>query len=358
MKKKWIKIIVILSVILIILGIVAAIAIPKINDYLPYYYDKNGTNQQDIPYTLTIEKEDFANEVANKLADNDVIISAVRFLGYLEEKDPDFKWLNGVYYLNANMSYDELYEALQNPDEPVTYTKVVIPEGKTVLEISEIVAKQGLCTREEFLDAADSYDYDYYFMDELKSRDQSLIAYKLEGYLFPATYEFRDGTTTARDIVDKMLLTFTQYVTEDMVNEASDIGLSLNEFVSFGAVIQDEAFSTESMSGVSSVFWNRLNSDIYPRLESDPTMFYAEDLANLDHFTEKMEDAYSTYSCTGLPIGPTNCPGVDALNAVLEPDETDYFYFVTDINGKFYFNTTLGGHNQTIRSLKNQNLWG
>ena len=358
MKKKLIIIAVIVAIVLALLIAAWVIIMPKLERYIPLYNDEKGKSQEDKTYVLTIEKEDFAQEVAKELYDNEIIINADRFLNYLNEHYPNFNWLNGIYELNANMSYQELCEALQKPNKRITYTKFVVPEGKTVPEIAKIVEASELCSAEEFLAAADSYDYDYYFMDELKKRDQSLIAYKLEGFLFPATYEFRNDTVTATAIVDKMLHTFTQYVTEEMVEKAKALGLSLNEFVTFGAVIQAEAFSVESMAGVSSVFWNRLNSSHMKQLQSDPTMFYTDTLESLPHYSQKMADAYSTYSCVGLPVGPTNCPGVATLKAVLEPDETEYFYFVTDSNGEFYFNETLKGHNKTIQTLKKQGLWG
>lgn len=346
-----------LALFLILIIVALIIVVPKIKAYLPYHYDKIGKNQADLPYTLTIEKTDFANEVARELEENDVICSAVRFLDYLNKNYPNFVWYNGIYELNSNMSYKELCEALSEPDVKLNYVKVVIPEGKNVRGIAAIVAASGLCTEEEFLQAADSYDYNYAFLEELKARDQSLVGYKLEGYLFPATYEFREDTVTPREIVDKMLKTFTEYVTEDMINAAKAKGLSLNEFVTLGSVVQAEAFSKDSMTGVSSVFWNRLNSKSMRMLQSDPTTTYAKSLSHLPNFNQKMKEAYDTYSCVGLPVGPTNCPGTDVLNAVLNPDETEYYYFVTDKNGVFYFNKTLNDHNKTIRSLVNQGLW-
>ena len=333
------------------------ILLPRIKAYIPYYKDMKGIDQPDIPYTLTIEKTDFENEVAVRLAENEVVVSSVRFLNYINENYPDFVWYNGIYNLNANMSYKELCEALMEPDVALNYVKFVVPEGTRIFEIATIVAESGLCTEEEFLLAADSYDYDYSFIDELKERDQSLIGYKLEGFLFPATYEFRADTVTAREIVDKMLHTFGQYVTDDMIAQAENLGLSVNEFVSFASVLQGEAYNPETMSGAAGVFWNRLNSDSYHLLQSDPTTNYAKTLESLPHCTESMKNAYDTYKCTGLPIGPINCPGVDSFQAVLNPEKSEYYYFVTDVNGKFYFNKTLSDHNKTIRSLVNQGLW-
>ena len=88
-----------------------------------------------------------------------------------------------------------------------------------------------------------------------------------------------------------MLETFSEYVTPEMIQNAKKMGLSVNEFITFGSVVQAEAFSKESMGGVSSVFWNRLNSKAYPRLQSDPTTKYAKSLSELSHYSKDMRDA-------------------------------------------------------------------
>jgi len=356
LKKKTIILILIMAALLLIL-VGGLFVIPKIKSYIPYYKDKMGIDQQDLPYTLTIEKTDFENEVVKRLAENDVVVSSVRFLNYIKTKYPDFVWYNGVYHLNANMSYEELCQALMKPDEEINYVKLVVPEGKTVAAIAKLVEEAGLCAEQEFLSAADHYDYPYDFLKELKERNQKTIGYKLEGYLFPATYEFRADTVTAAEIVESMLKAFNDYVTDDMIKSAQNMGLSLNEFVSLASVVQAEAFSTDSMAGVAGVFWNRLNSKGMRMLQSDPTTNYAKSLSSLANYSTEMKNAYDTYKCIGLPVGPTNCPGVDALKAVLNPEKSDYYYFVTDKNGNFYFNETLNEHNKTIRSLVNQGLW-
>ncbi len=349
--KKKVLIIVLSAIIVVALGVFAGI---KIADYLPYYNDKTGRHQQDLEYVLTIEKSDFENEVAISLENEGVIVSAVRFLGYIHKHYPNFVWYNGVYTLNANMSYEELCKKLQSPDYKIEYIKFTVPEGKNIAGISKIVEESGLCSAEEFLQAADSYDYEYSFIDELKKRDQSKIGYKLEGFLFPATYEFRKDTVTPREIVDQMLSAFEGYVTEDIITKAADKGLTVNELITFASLIQAEAFSKESMTGVSSVFWNRLNSQSLKRLQSDPTTTYAKSLKDLPGYSQAMYDSYDTYTCSGLPVGPTNCPGMDTINAVLNPDDTDYYYFVTDKDGNFYYNETYDKHVETCYAI---GLW-
>ncbi len=315
----------------------------RISNYFEYRNDKLGKKQPDISYTLTIEKSDFENEVAVRLEENGIIVSAVRFLGYVKEEYPDFVWYNGVYDLTADMSYEEICAKLQDASCRIEYVKFTVPEGKTVRDIASIVEKAGICTADEFLAAADSYDYDHDIIKTIQTRDASKIGYKLEGYLFPATYEFRKDTVTPREVVEEMLTAFENYMTKDVIQKAETMGLDINELISFASVIQAEAFTKESMQYISSVFWNRLNSD-YKRFESDPTMFYAKDLSVLPHFTQEMKNAYDTYKCVGTPVGPINCPGMDTINAVVNPADTDYFYFITDSEGNFYYNKTYAEH--------------
>lgn len=350
MKKKLIRIsiLLVLAVVLIVGGI---FAFKKISAYMPYYNDKNGKNQPDIEYTLTIEKSDYENEVAKKLEENGIIVSAVRFLGYLHENYPDFVCYNGQYNVSADMSYKELCEALKTPDTKIDYVKFTVPEGKTVAEIAQIVNDSGLCSAEDFLEAANSYDYNYDFMEELKARDQSVIVYKLEGYLFPATYEFRKDTVTAKEIVTAMLDAFEAYVKDDYIRSAKEMGLSLNEFITFASIIQAESLTEESMTMVSSIFWNRRNSSEYPRMESCPTEDYVKELKKLDEYKDAMNYAYNTYDREGLPVGPINSPGVKVMEAVLNPDDSDYFYFCTDTSGNFYYNKTYAAHIQTCYDI-------
>lgn len=355
MKTKRIFIVVVSILLLAVLLVFGAI---RLINGLPYYFDKKGINQPDISYQLVIEKSDFENEVALRLEKEGIIVSAVRFLGYVHKEYPGFVWYNGTYDLTADMSYKELCEKLKNPDSRIEYVKFTVPEGKNIRGIAQIVENSGLCTADEFLQAADSYDYDYSFIDELKNRNSSLIAYKLEGFLFPATYEFRRDTVTPHDIVDRMLSAFESYVTENIIEKANDMGLDLNELISFASIIQAESFSKESMKNISSVFWNRLNSDSMRQLQSDPTTTYAKALKQLSNYSDAMYKAYDTYSCSGITVGPINSPGMDVIEAVLDPVQSNWYYFVTDSNGEFYYNETFAGHNQTIKTLKNKGLWG
>ena len=346
-KRSHKKLIVTLSVIAVVLAVLITGAChvwQKLSrDFFPYYYDENGIRQTDKVLTFTVEKQHFERDIANMLKEGDIIISEQRFLDYIHEHHKDFVAYNGIYTVSADMSYEELVQKLKNPETRIEYVKVTVPEGKNVRGIAAIMEKNGLCTADEFIAAADSYDYDSPIIAQLAARDSTNIGYKLEGFLFPATYEFRKDTVTAQVIVKEMLDTFSKYVTDDIIAAAANKGLSVNQLVSFASVIQAEAFTKESMANISSVFWNRYNSS-YKRFESDPTTTYAKSLEGLPHYTKAMREAYDTYKCSGPPVGPINCPGMDTINAVINPADTNYFYFITDSENNFYYNETYEEH--------------
>ena len=123
--------------------------------------------------------------------------------------------------------------------------------------------------------------------------------------------------------------------------------MTLYEGITLASIIQDEASKTSEMNKVSSVFHNRLsNSSTYPRLESDVTRDYIKNniTPHVDIVNEDMNAAYDTYQCTGLPVGPVDNPGLDAILAAAEPEDTQYYFFVTDSDGNYYYAKTFDEH--------------
>lgn len=342
--KKLVITLIVVAIVVTAVAVGASLAWKKVSrDFLPYYFDERGIRQPDKVLTFTVEKQHFERDIANMLKQGGIVVSEQRFLDYINEHHPDFVAYNGVYTVSADMSFEELVQKLKNPDMRIEYVKVTVPEGKNVRGIAAIMEQNGICTADEFIAAADSYEYDSPIIAHLALRDNTNIGYKLEGFLFPATYEFRKDTVTAQVVVKEMLDTFSEYVTDDIITAAANKGLSVNQLVSFASVIQAEAFTKESMANISSVFWNRYNSS-YKRFESDPTTTYAKSLEGLPHYTKAMREAYDTYVCVGPPVGPINCPGMDTINAVINPTQTNYFYFITDSENNFYFNETYKEH--------------
>lgn len=142
---------------------------------------------------------------------------------------------------------------------------------------------------------------------------------------------------------------FESKITDEMYAQMKNQNLTLDETITLASMIQEESSGHEEMGRVSSVFHNRLdNSVTYPRLQSDVTIFYVNrDIKPfLQVNDQEMYDAYNTYKCTGLPVGPVCNPGIDAIKAALYPEDTDYYFFLTDANGKFYYAKTADQHYQ------------
>ncbi len=153
-------------------------------------------------------------------------------------------------------------------------------------------------------------------------------------------------------VAKKIYRNFDARITPDLYGRMNDLDMELEEVLTLASVIQAEAANTKDMKMVASVFFNRLNNpDEYPLLQSDPTTNYVEEIImpNVEFKSEAMFKAYDTYQGAGLPPGPICNPGLDAINAVLYPAETDYYYFCSNLEtGEFYYAETLDEHNQNL----------
>lgn len=329
-KKKKIRLIIFLVVIVALLA--AAFFM-----YKPYLDDKNGKNQTDKSITFEVDETN-KSDVPYCLYKKGVIKSVNLFKNYMDKTyGTNFEYQIGFYNINSNMSYNRLGSKFQKPDSVVT--KVCIPEGKTAYDIAQIMEDNGLCTAKQFLSALGD-NYNYSFLSSIDNTDKR--PYKLEGYLFPATYEIKQGTS-AHDIIDMMLSAMSLRVTDDIISQCQNKNISVDEMLTMASIIEKECSGyPDEMSKVSSVFWNRLNNPSAqgtPHLGSDPTVKYA-DMLEEQGYAKNIWKAYSTYSCTGLPTGPICSPSEDAIKASLNPTESDYYYFFTDKNETFYYFAT------------------
>lgn len=356
-KKGHGKLIAVLLILLVILAAAGFVAYKR----APYLLDQYGIRQEDRPYTLIVRLGDIGENSENMsfvpetLQREQIILDAAGFRQYVMKKDPDFKYAPGEYQLNANMSFDELIFALQHPDVAYRYVdKVTIPEGYSIWKIAQLMADNGVCGYGEFLEAANNYDYDYEFVRHLEQTDSDLICYKLEGFLFPATYTNLRVGMDAHDVVDLMLQAFENHLPEDALMVCSEHGVSLRKMMTLASVIQAESYGAEMMKGVSSVFWNRLEDPSFtPKLlQSDPTTTYANAIMDeVMDASEEMIAAYDTYRSEGIPPGSINNPGDEAIDAALHPADTEYLYFVTDTEHNIYYAVTLAEHYANCRAV-------
>ncbi len=234
---------------------------------------------------------------------------------------------------------------------PNTVT-VTFPEGFTVTDIAERLAQSGVCSETEFLELCNQP----YEGIEIDNPDERI--YLLEGYVFADTYEFYLNSDP-KAVLKKFIDNFNNKITPEIKAKAEALGYTMDEMLTLASIIQKECDrDIAECANVSSVFHNRLKSPSFPRLQSDVTTFYITqklgerlgyqngiELEKQNEEIQKYMSLYSTYYCKGLPAGPICNPSMKAINAALNPAETDYVYFLTDATGEnFYYATTLAEH--------------
>lgn len=283
---------------------------------------------------------------------------------YINFTKSETEFLNGPHTVNSNMSYNNILTSLRNEKEYTETIEVTIPEGLSVAEIGKLLEENYVCRASDFEAYVKTKQNLYDFEEELKSNSNRM--FMLEGYLFPDTYEFYvidylkkdpnyDTHTWAKIAADKMMDNFEDHITKKMKARMKDLGMTLDETVILASLIQREGTNSENMAMISSVFHNRLNDlETFPHLQSDTTYTYITETirprtnASNKAQMQKIEAAYDTDSCVGLPVGAVCNPGLEAINAALYPDDTNYFYFLAARDGTFYWAETLEQHEQNI----------
>ncbi|MBQ3140988.1 MAG: endolytic transglycosylase MltG, partial [Clostridia bacterium] len=204
-------------------------------------------------------------------------------------------------------------------------------------------------TAGEFLAAVNTGEFNYDFIPydaEFRGR-----FYRLEGYLFPDTYDFYINENV-NSVVRKFLNNFNTKFTPNMRQRAAELGMSIDQVVALASIIEKEAPDVFEKANVSGVFHNRLKDPArFPKLQSDATSFYVKNVIykSLDMTDQIYDTAYNTYSRNGLPVGAICNPGGASLTAALYPSTSGDYYFVTDKAGNFYYASSLNQHNANIR---------
>jgi UPF0755 protein len=205
---------------------------------------------------------------------------------------------------------------------------VMIPEGYCVTQIAKKLADAGVCSQSDFFTAVNTYPFTESSMSQIPY-DSSKMCYRLEGYLFPNTYQFTVNMK-AQDAIGKML-------------KSADNNIGSNysyQTVIMASIIQKEAPDIANMKKISSVFHNRLNNPKqFSYLQSEATVYYMTKYGMPDDLVEKYKYYYNTQSrVKGLPAGPICNPGAEALVAAANPDNTNYLFYSSDSSGKYYYN--------------------
>ncbi len=298
---------------------------------------------------FTVQPGESGAEIASRLEEAGLIRSAWSFRVLARLRGAAGQLRAGEYALRANMTSGEILEALQSGKDSVG--GFTVPEGWRAAETADALEKRGLARRDEFLALVRSGDFQ---ADFLASRPPGA---SLEGYLFPDTYEILPGAT-AREIVQQMLDDFGRRVTPDVRARAAERGLTLHQVVTLASVVEREAVAADERPVIAGVFLNRLQKGM--KLQADATVQYAvvgpDPRALAEGYWKRgltqldlgVDSPYNTYRYAGLPPGPIANPGLASIRAVLEPQQTDYLYFVARPDGTHAFARTLKEHEQNV----------
>ncbi|MEG0018463.1 MAG: endolytic transglycosylase MltG [Hydrogenoanaerobacterium sp.] len=347
----------IITIILVgLCGFMAYFALESASDLLGLSFDVVGVVQNDKQVTVKIPQGASTGDIAKILNESGIINTPVTFKLYSKFKKADGKYQFGEYILNCKMSYDQIISALKSGNKREDIVTVSFPEGLSLWEIGKKLEENDVCTAKEFVEALQTGTYEFDFMKGIPI-DNPLRFYKYEGYVFPDTYNFF-VSENPNSVAKKFFNSFNKNVTTDLYDRMKKMDMTLDETITLASIIQKEASLPEDMNAVSGVFHNRFaKTDVYPQMQSDVTIFYIEKFIkpHISIANQAMYDAYNTYVCSGLPVGPVCSPGIDAIRAALYPDQSEYYYFLTDLKGNFYYAKTMEEHEQNIRAADKVN---
>jgi len=306
------------------------------------------------------------SSIGDTLYENNLIRSKLMFKIFVK--------LHGVnnlkastYELDKNMSLSEIIEVLEegnsyNPDE----IRITFKEGLNVRKIAKLIEENTNNSYDDVLNLMDDNNYidslinKYWFLtDDIKNEK---IYYPLEGYLFPNTYAFLNVDVDVKTIIEKMLDETDKQLTK-YKKDIENSKYSVHELVTLASIVELEGASADDRAGVAGVFVNRLNDGW--TLGSDVTTYY---YLKIDDFKQSLNGNKNLYTCdnayntrctsfVGLPVGPISNPGLESIDATINYDEHNNYYFVADCKGKTYLNKNATGHYNIISKLKNENNW-
>lgn len=297
--------------------------------------------QRDKPIVLEIPHGASSTEIGQLLEKNGLIRSDRFFNIYIRLTGATNALQAGVYEIPPDKNLEGILQIMAYGKQNTF--RVTIPEGFTVKQIADRLAEHGI-NRDQFLEAVEKESFDYEFVKELDNTDKRL--YRLEGYLFPSTYEIPKGASP-EEIIDIMLKEFDKRLQRDGVKEKlKERNLTVDKWVTIASIVEREGQVSEELPRISGVIHNRLERGM--PLQVDATIQYlrGEQKARLMYKDLEVDSPYNTYKVKGLPPGPISSPGEAALNAVLEPEDHEYLYYVTKKDGSklHYFSKTYKEH--------------
>ena len=306
--------------------------------------------------TITIQDGDNLEDVAQNLKDHGLVRYKYLFILYGKFSHAEEKFSPGTFELNQLFDYHALVNGLAASSESRKTVTLTFPEGYSSDQIFGMLADNDVCTLEDLEDTAANYEFDFDFLQNLSYGSYT----RLEGYLFPDTYDFYVDDDPVR-VINKMLSNFDNKFTDamkadiDTLNESirsrmesegsftqeeiDGAMMDVGKIVTVASLIEKEAGSDQERSLISSVIYNRLNTRVHELLQIDATVEYAlgQHKTELTANDLAVDNPYNTYRNKGLPPGPIANPGLSSILAAIHPDTTDYYFYALNSSGTHTF---------------------
>ena len=304
---------------------------------------EEGTIEEEKRINVKIREGISTAEIAERLAEKDVIDSSLRFRLLARFYGYDDRFRPGSYTFTAGMSDEEVFQKLLIGEKK--FVRFTVPEGFGIKEIADRLYNLDLVDKNDFLKAAEDFaPYDY-------MRKRQDVFYAAEGFLFPDTYNV-ESDIEIEEILELMAANFDDRLTPTMRVTAEKMGLSVYDLITLASLVEREVRYPEDRPIVAQVLLKRLKLNM--PLQTDATLQYLMDTPKEDVSIEdtQIDSPFNTYQHTGLPPGPIANPGMASITAVLHPAETDYLYFVADRQGHNHYAYTYEEHLNLVNQYR------
>lgn len=294
--------------------------------------------------TITVNEGTGSAEIAEKLKDEGVIHSKLWFLLRLQLSEYKGKLQYGTFKFDKNAAVGEVIETLATKGAKKNTVTLTVPEGFSIEKIKQRVCDMGLCTEDEFEQAL-KQDYDYDFLKSVP--EDKNIRYKLQGFLYPSTYEFYSDAD-AVTVINTLLAEFDK--------QTKDLGIShdkMYEIITKASLVEREAKLDSERKIIAGVIENRLKADMLLQVDASVVYALSDGLYDVDKVYYKdlnINSKYNLYKYKGLPPGPICNPSVKSIKAAMTPSVHKYLYYHTNTeknDGSHIFTETYSEHTNT-----------
>ncbi|MFC9597410.1 endolytic transglycosylase MltG [Peribacillus butanolivorans] len=329
---------------ILLIGIVGLVGFLYINSAMkPVDPDDDTIKKVKIPIGSSV------NGISTLLEEQGIIKDARVFKYYIKFRN-ESGFQAGEYKLSPSMPIQDIVTSIKTGKLMKEATmKITIPEGKQLIQIADIIAVKTDQDPKEIFKTLNSEK----FVNSMQERFPELLTseienknvlYPLEGYLFPATYDFYEEKPSLEAIVIEMLKK-TEETLQAYETQMDKKDYSVHQMLTFASLVEEEATAQVDRGKIASVFYNRIKKDM--PLQTDPTVLYAKGSHKSKVLYKDLEvkSPYNTYKNKGLPPGPIANAGTTSIDAVLKPEKTDFLYFLATPEGEVLYSKTLEEHN-------------